>query len=186
MVPEECSLPNSLHLFAFFTLHSPLKSSTGAEAPSKAMKLPGIWKCQNPEMSRKVPSIAIGSYPRNSNVRKRRWEKDAQQPASDWLVGWREKKQGVTWVLVTSLERAKKSAEVGTWTMNLEVTGRMERKNITTYMLTWWTGSSFPVIIDIRWFKSGRAGMRQRLEVVSFRREVAFTLDLSGVVASIY
>lgn len=42
MVPEECSLPNSLHLFAFFTLHSPLKSSTGAEAPSKAMKLPGI------------------------------------------------------------------------------------------------------------------------------------------------
>lgn len=23
MVPEECSLPNSLHLFAFFTLHSP-------------------------------------------------------------------------------------------------------------------------------------------------------------------
>lgn len=28
--------------------------------------------------------------------------------------------------------------------------------------------------------------MRQRVEVVSFRREVAFTLDLSGVVASIY
>lgn len=48
------------------------------------------------------------------------------------------------------------------------------------------TGFSFPVIIGLRWFKSGRVGMRQRLEVVNFRRKLAPTLDLSGVVASIY
>lgn len=120
------SLLNSLHLLAFFTLYIPSWS------PPQVLRLhQKLWNFQGSKSARILrpsrmvsgserktngPPSPLVAYPQNSNMRKRRWDKDAQQPTSDWLVGWSEKKQGVSWVQVTSFERAKKSAEPEMWT----------------------------------------------------------------------